>query len=312
MDTASLRAFRTDSRTMVRELGFLRDQWAPAGIAHAQCHLLMELAHAGQLSPGDLAERLRSDPAVISRSVKALMVKGLLQAQADPADKRRRILALTEAGMTVVRGIHDDADSQVRQALAVLDPGSQQRVLDGMQLYAKALRRARLQQELRVRPIRPGDDPAVTALIRTVMPEFGASGPGFAITDPEVDGMYEAYQAPRCEYWVIERQGRVVGGGGYAPLSGGDGRTCELRKMYFLPELRGLGMGSQLLQRLLQGAAAEGYRTCYLETLECMTRAQALYEGAGFQRLEAAMGDTGHFGCDRWYARSLEGVGAPA
>ena len=34
----------------------------------------------------------------------------------------------------------------------------------------------------------------------------------------------------------------VVGGAGYAPLTGGDPGTCELRKMYFFPELRGLGI----------------------------------------------------------------------
>jgi putative acetyltransferase len=37
---------------------------------------------------------------------------------------------------------------------------------------------------LTIRPIRPGDDRFVAAIIRTVMPEFGAGGPGFAINDP--------------------------------------------------------------------------------------------------------------------------------
>ena len=40
--------------------------------------------------------------------------------------------------------------------------------------------------------------------------------------------------------------GRVVGGGGIAPLAGGDPDVCELRKMYFLPSLRGLGAGMAL------------------------------------------------------------------
>jgi len=305
MDLTTLRAFRADSRTMVRELGFLQDAWAPAGIAHAQCHLLLELGQAGQLTPGELAERLRSDPAIISRGVRALASKGLVSADSDPGDRRRRILALTSAGAAVVRGIHHDADSQVREALLVLDPASQGRVVDGMHLYAKALRRARLQRDIFLRRIRPQDDAAVCALIRRVMPEFGARGPGFALSDPEVEAMCAAYQAPRSEYWVVERGGRVVGGGGYAPLSGGDGSTCELRKMYFLPALRGLGVGARLLATILDGAAAEGYATCYLETLTGMDRARTLYEGFGFQRLDAPMGDTGHFSCNRWYAKPL-------
>ena len=92
-----------------------------------------------------------------------------------------------------------------------------------------------------IRPIEPRDDPAVAAIIREVMPSFGACGPGFAINDPEVDYMSRAYAAARSAYFVVEEGGKVIGGGGIAPLVGGDGDTCELRKMYFLPSLRGAG-----------------------------------------------------------------------
>jgi putative acetyltransferase len=119
----------------------------------------------------------------------------------------------------------------------------------------------------RLRPIEPRDDAAVAAIIREVMPTFGACGPGFALSDPEVDAMSAAYAAPRSAYFVVEQGGRVLGGGGIAPLAGGDAETCELRKMYFLPEARGRGLGAALLQRCLESARGSGYRRCYLETL---------------------------------------------
>ncbi|HZX71850.1 MAG TPA: GNAT family N-acetyltransferase, partial [Rhodanobacter sp.] len=34
-----------------------------------------------------------------------------------------------------------------------------------------------------IRPITPADNPVMAAIIRAVMPEFGADGPGFAIHD---------------------------------------------------------------------------------------------------------------------------------
>jgi len=302
----AVRSFRAASRTMVRELGFLQDAWAPAGLAHAQVHLVLELGEAGQLSPSDLAERLRSDPAVVSRSLKSLADKGLVRSHPDPSDGRRRILSLSDAGAAVVRGIHDDADAQVAQALGVLAPDEREQVLSGMHLYAKALVRSRRQGELSIRRIRPEDDSAVKAVIRTVMPSFGAQGPGFALSDPEVDGMYVAYQAPRSDYWVVvDADGRVVGCGGYAPLDGGPADTCELRKMYFLPEARGIGVGAKLLAIILEAARAEGFGRCYLETLVHMSRARSLYERFGFRELEAPMGSTGHHGCDRWYLLDL-------
>lgn len=156
-----------------------------------------------------------------------------------------------------------------------------------------------------IRPIAPGDDATMAAIIRSVMPEFGADGPGFAIHDPEVDAMSAAYAAPRHRYFVVERNGRVEGGGGIAPLAGGDGMVCELRKMYFLPEARGQGAGASLLARCLAVARGFGYRSCYLETLTGMDAAQKLYRRAGFKPLPAPLGATGHHGCDRYFLLEL-------
>jgi putative acetyltransferase len=305
MDQTTLRAFRKDSRTMVRELGFLRAEWAPAGMSYAQVHLLLELSTAGQLRPGDLVDRLRSDPASISRSIKALLTKGLIRAAPDPSDRRQRHISLLEAGRAVVNGIDQDADSHVRSALALLDPVSRASVAVGMRAYAKALSRLRRQQGIQIRPIRVTDNPEVTALIRSVMPEFGADAPGFAFVDPEVDAMFEAYQHHRSAYWVVVQQGRVVGGAGYAPLRGGAPGTVELQKMYFLPETRGLGLGAKLMDILLVSATAEGFDTMTIETLEQMHRARRLYASFGFERVAQSMGDTGHHGCDAFYRRRL-------
>lgn len=158
---------------------------------------------------------------------------------------------------------------------------------------------------LRLRPISPADDAAVAAIIRSVMPEFGASGPGFAIHDPEVSAMCAAYDRPGAAYFVVELDGRVLGGGGVAPLDGGPDGVCELRKMYFLPELRGRGAGAALIAHCLDAARALGHRQCYLETLRGMDAAQKLYERTGFRRLDGPMGATGHFGCNRFYLRDL-------
>ena len=156
-----------------------------------------------------------------------------------------------------------------------------------------------------LRPITADDDAAMAQVIRTVMPEFGASGPGFAINDPEVEHLSIAYAAPRAEYFVLVHDGRVVGGGGIAPLAGGDPDVCELRKMYFLGEGRGHGQGRRILQHCIDMARQFGYRRCYLETLTGMDAAQHLYVAAGFKALCGPLGATGHFACDRYFALDL-------
>ena len=159
---------------------------------------------------------------------------------------------------------------------------------------------------LTLRPIRSDDDTVVAQIIRTVMTEFGATGCGFAIEDAEVDTMSSTYGAPGHAYFVLEApSGKVVGGGGVGPLAGGEAGVCELRKMYFLPEARGLGAGRRLLTACLDQARELEFHTCYLETLRSMDGARKLYERFGFERLDAPLGATGHGSCDAWYALAL-------
>ncbi len=158
-----------------------------------------------------------------------------------------------------------------------------------------------------LRPIRQRDDAAMAAIIREVMTAHGASGPGFAIHDAEVDAMSAAYATPDARYYVVEHDGQVVGGAGFARLHGSRAAdaVCELRKMYFLPRARGLGIGRALLALLLDEMRAAGFRRCYLETTRQMTAAQRLYRAAGFVPQAGAEGATGHHGCDTFYSRAL-------
>ncbi len=158
-----------------------------------------------------------------------------------------------------------------------------------------------------IRAILPKDNPSVARLIRTVMPEFGAGGKGFAIHDPEVDDMFAAYSQPRAAYFVCEENGKVVGGGGIAALSGGQASTCELKKMYFLPSGRGKGSGQKVLMTCLKSARDFGFDLCYIETFNTMHAAMKLYEKNGFKKVSGPMGNTGHFACDTFYALKLDG-----
>ncbi len=157
-----------------------------------------------------------------------------------------------------------------------------------------------------LRPIQIKDNEAVANIIRTVMTEYGAVGKGFSIEDPEVDHMSEAYTHAKAAYYVIEaNDGRLLGCGGIAPLEGGEDGICELKKMYFYPELRGLGWGKRLVQCLEEEARKRGFDTMYLETLVRMDEANRLYRHLGFMQISGPKGSTGHNSCDQFYEKKL-------
>lgn len=293
---------RETSRQMVRELGFLR------GSAHqlspSQCHSLVEIGRCGTLSGAQLAQVLVLDKSTTSRALAPLVRRRLLRTSVPRADRRSKQYDLTKTGRLHLDKVHTAADTQVGRALSLLSEADRAAAVRGLELYAKALARARRRDGVVVRTLRRTDNPAVAAVIRTVMPEFGASGPGFAILDPEVDDMFGTYKG-RAAYFVATREGVLLGGAGVAPLTGARDDVCELRKMYLLADARGLGVGQSLLDTALTAARKLGYRRCYLETLSHMRDARKLYEKNGFTPLKRAMGKTGHFGCNTFYLLAL-------
>jgi len=157
-----------------------------------------------------------------------------------------------------------------------------------------------------IRPIQPQDNPSLFNVIETVLLEFGKTGEGYAIADPETRCMFESYNQPGRAYWVVEKDGQVLGGAGFAPVDHcDDPGIAELRKMYFMPELRGLGLADRLITLCLEKARQAGYHSMYLETIPEMQAAQKLYKKHGFAYIDHRIGDSGHHKCHVFMRRTL-------
>lgn len=156
-----------------------------------------------------------------------------------------------------------------------------------------------------IREIRKEDNQQIAAVIRQVFVHDDYPKTGTAFADPQLDFMFETYNQPRAVYYVVEDEGKLVGGGGVSQLQNSNENICELQKMYFLPEARGKGIGFQMIQKCLESATTFGYEKCYLETLPEMLAAQKLYTKVGFEYLCEPIGNTGHTTCPVWMIKEL-------
>jgi len=156
-----------------------------------------------------------------------------------------------------------------------------------------------------IREIKKEDNQQIAAVIRDVFITDNFPKTGTAFADIQLDFMFEAYDKPRATYFVVENEGKIIGGAGISQLESSTENICELQKMYFLAQGRGKGIGFQMIQMCLQEGIKLGYEKCYLETLPEMVTAQNLYKKAGFEYLFAPMGDTGHINCTVWMIKKL-------
>ena len=158
---------------------------------------------------------------------------------------------------------------------------------------------------IKIRRITAEDNKTIAQLIREILAEMGVPKVGTAYEDVALDMMHETYNHPRRSYFVAEKDGKIIGGAGIAPLENGAAEICELQKMYFLPEARGRGIGAKMMNICLDFAKEQGFAKCYLETMPYMEAARKLYIKTGFVPLEGPMGDTGHYSCQAWMIKEL-------
>jgi putative acetyltransferase len=151
--------------------------------------------------------------------------------------------------------------------------------------------------EFRLRPIEERDNAAIANIIRRSLEEFGANHYGTVYYDSHTDQLFGHFKEPGAAYFIVEKNGEVMGCGGIFPTDGLSEGTCELVKMYLSPAARGRGVGKCLLQLCLDTAKEMGYQKIYLESMPELVKAIPLYEKSGFTHLDAPLGNSGHYAC---------------
>jgi putative acetyltransferase len=156
-----------------------------------------------------------------------------------------------------------------------------------------------------IREIQEKDNHKIKEVLIRVMTEFGVPDHGTALQDDEIDNMSNAYNDNNSIYYVVLADNIICGGAGISKLKGTNKNICELQKMYFLPTIRGKGVGSNLITKCLDFAKKSQYNLCYIETMYNMVDAQNLYKKNGFVYIDHPMGDTGHSSCPVWMTLEL-------
>jgi putative acetyltransferase len=156
-----------------------------------------------------------------------------------------------------------------------------------------------------IRNIQPQDNAAIASIIRKCLEEFNANKCGTVYYDETTDHLYELFQTPQSTYFIAEENNMILGGGGIFPSKGLPEDTCELVKMYLLPEARGKGIGAAIINKSIEFATSNGFKRIYLESMPELKKAISVYEKFGFEYIYEPIGDTGHHGCDIWMTKQL-------
>lgn len=154
------------------------------------------------------------------------------------------------------------------------------------------------QSHISIRPWQKSDAAACQQLIVKVLKEYKLTPEPDGV-DADVLDVERHYRLGGGEFYVVTNGEYVIGTMGFTRIDDG---TCELRKMYLLPEARGLGLGRRLLELAESQAAKAGFSVMQLETASVLKEAIALYERNGYQVSDQALHTCR---CDRMYQKRL-------
>ncbi len=156
-----------------------------------------------------------------------------------------------------------------------------------------------------IREIEITDNLEIKSVIQNLFIEMNLPLVGTAYSDPELNDMFAVYNDNRSIYYVVSDGCKVFGGGGIRQLEGEDETYCELQKLYFSPQIRGLGFGKQVIKACLDFALTAGYQHCYIESKAELHAAIHLFRENGFMPIDAPIGNTGHHACEVQMLKSL-------
>ena len=278
MDLHDIETVRAFNRIVTLRAGAADSSYLGRGRPLGQARLLFEIGPQGA-DVQSLREKLGLDSGYASRLLRGLERQGLVDLRPDPDDGRRRLAALTAAGLAEWRA-YDDLSDQL--ASTMLDPLSRQqreRLVAAMREVCALLSRPAV--EIAMEAPDSADARACVAAYISELAETFEEGFDPANGNPTPESA--AMTPPAGCFLVARLDGRAVGCGALHTLEPGVG---EIKRMWVAREARGLGIAGRLLEALETKAREFGMRRVRLDTNRALMAAQAMYRKAGYAEIQ--------------------------
>lgn len=322
IDPNLISSIRASSRQLVREFGFMRSNLAGTHLSHSAVHALIEIGDYGISSALELSVILNLEKSSVSRVLKKLSESNVIKETSSAKDGREKVLSVTEGGQELLKEIHEYADRQVVDALRDFIPRDRQTILEGISLYADALRASRVglkrpieqnwsdkSREIRVES---GYRHGIVARSVEMHIAFYSRHHNFGRvfeTDLSVElgELMRRIDNPGVGAWsAIDTCGRIVGtifvnqlhetlkaNGHGVKDERGERRSNVARLRMFIVEegLQGKGVGKKLLAESMKFVDEVGYTETTLWTFRGLEPARKLYEMFGFVMVEEKLGN---------------------
>jgi DNA-binding MarR family transcriptional regulator len=111
---------------LMKSVRRLRNERSDESLTDGQYSVLAWLESHGPLTPRELADHEHVQPPSMTRTLNALVEAGLVTRTEHPADRRQVLVAVNDAGVTVVKETRRRRDEWLTRRLAALAPADRE------------------------------------------------------------------------------------------------------------------------------------------------------------------------------------------
>jgi DNA-binding MarR family transcriptional regulator/GNAT superfamily N-acetyltransferase len=281
-----VQAIREFNRFYTRKIGVLGEGLHDSPFSLTEVRVLYELAHRDGTTAAGLARELGLDPGYLSRLLRALQRRGMLDKRRSTDDARTSLLKLTRAGRAAFAPLEQRTDDEVAAMLQPLSDADQRSLCASMAGVRALLEPAAAEREtFMLRPHQPGDIGWVIHRQAVLYAQEYHWDQQFEALVARIGAQFiEQFDPQRERCWIAERNGQIVGAVFVVKQSA---QVAKLRMMYVEPNARGLGLGARLVDECIRFARQAGYRKMLLWTNSLLRSARRIYQAAGFELVES-------------------------
>jgi DNA-binding MarR family transcriptional regulator/GNAT superfamily N-acetyltransferase len=272
------------NRFYTKYLGTQYERLPRSPFSLTEMRILHELASGKADTAAALARNLALDTGYLSRILTGFEQRKLISRRPSETDARQSLLSLTDEGQAEYAPVDAAAISGIETALAKLAPAEQEQLIGALRMVQWLLGGCKAQGIVTVRAPRAGDFGWILHRLTQVYAREHGWGARFEAVAAQAIGTFALNQDPARETaWVVEQDGVVVGGAMLVAVD--ENRAC-VRMLFVDLHVRGLGIGSQLLDECMRFARHAGYTDLDIELAPELASARRLAERAGFSPAE--------------------------
>lgn len=284
----AIEKIRGFNRFYTNVLGLLNQHILDSSYSLTEVRILLEIDKIDNCTANILIDKLDIDRGYMSRILKRFEKDGLIIKENSVVDGRMVILHLTSEGKAILADLEEKSNNQIEKIINHLTEDEEEKLVNAMNYVTRILSPG--VSPVKIRRFESEEIEHIIKRHRELYDlEYGFSSSFGDYVEKTVREFAKNHDESRENIWVAEDHGKVAGEIAIVRV---DEDTAQLRWFLIEPEMRGKGLGHELMKTVVDFCKEKNYKHVFLWTVNILGAARHLYKSYGFKLTETQENST--------------------